>query len=371
MLTQSLSQINQTKMGKNIPVFRSNIQILKILLSIVGKQKRHLWPDTMETNKQDNINAKATNTMQFEKKIKTKRVVGKLLFEAEQKCTTDIFDNKFENSMNKRKNENKLQYSNINEKEDVLFKQIKGNIQEKSKEPNKTKSKRQSKNNNRMINSNNKDYIYSNSCRFCKCVDKNIENIEHKTDIEFNKDSEKNHPPADFKITNLDINVDSDFFTIPNQNVQNENNGSNNTHTQLDQGTTKATHREIIITGTIEEIEHIIDFLIKNNRVKAMKGQMKQSKSEEQKDASTNNAEKGEFKYSKCKKYDQRDQAVQLMRKLGPRKAEEEWAEKQLPYEVFKKAKNQYQFEIRNQRNKELQSPVEKSEQSYVSTLNT
>ena len=42
----------------------------------------------------------------------------------------------------------------------------------------------------------------------------------------------------------LDHNGDRDFFTIPNQNVQNENDADSNTdlsHKQLDQKTIKAT----------------------------------------------------------------------------------------------------------------------------------
>ena len=356
--------------------------------------------------------------------MENNRVVamGEHLFAKKQKCARDIYDGKFENSIYKRKFENKLQYPNINEEEDglSLFKQIKGNIQEEIEEPDETGIKKQSENESRRSKNNNKDYIHSIICRFCGCVNENIENIEHKAGIESNtEDSEKNHPPADLKTTNSDHNVDRDFFTKINQNVQNENDVDSDTdltHEQLDQKTTKATNWSICITGDIEQLKQIVDFLMENNKVVAMRGQIEQSKSIEQKtylqimlkyknqvpNSAIHNLikkccgaenltrsikpvtetkfielmlanvtkkekrmigqkpiEKGRFTYPRCKKYNHEDQAVQLIRKLGPRKAEEEWAEKQLPYVAFKKAKNQYQFEKRNQRNKELQSQAE------------
>ena len=88
------------------------------------------------------------------------------------------------------------------------------------------------------------------------------------------------------KTTNLDHNGDRDFFTIPNQNVQNENDADSNTdlsHKQLDQKTIKATNCSICITGDIEQLKQIVDFLMENNKVVAMRGQIEQSKSIEQK----------------------------------------------------------------------------------------
>ena len=88
------------------------------------------------------------------------------------------------------------------------------------------------------------------------------------------------------KTTNSDHNGDRDFFTIPNQNVQNENDADSNTdlsHKQLDQKTIKATNWSICITGNIEQLKQIEDFLIENNKIIAMRGQIKQFKSIEQK----------------------------------------------------------------------------------------
>ena len=110
-----------------------------------------------------------------------------------------------------------------------------------------------------MSKSNNKDYIHSNSCR--PCVNENIENIEHKAGIESNtEDSEKNHPPADLKTTNSDHNVDRDFFTIINQNVQNENDVDSDTditHEQLDQKTTNTLAIEMIKDGNFSSMKYI------------------------------------------------------------------------------------------------------------------
>ena len=77
-----------------------------------------------------------------------------------------------------------------------------------------------------------------------------------------------------------------DFFTIPNQNVQNENDADSNTnltHEQLDQKTIKATNCSICITGDIEQLKQMKDFLIENNKIVAMRGQIQQFKSIEQK----------------------------------------------------------------------------------------
>jgi formate dehydrogenase assembly factor FdhD len=77
-----------------------------------------------------------------------------------------------------------------------------------------------------------------------------------------------------------------DFFTIPNQNVQNENDAdsdTNLTHKQLDQKTIKATNCSICITGDIEQLKQMEDFLIENNKIVAMRGQIQQFKSIEQK----------------------------------------------------------------------------------------
>ena len=77
-----------------------------------------------------------------------------------------------------------------------------------------------------------------------------------------------------------------DFFTIPNQNVQNENDAdsdTNLTHEQLDQKTIKATNCSICITGDIEQLKQMKDFLIENNKIVAMRGQIQQFKSIEQK----------------------------------------------------------------------------------------
>ena len=77
-----------------------------------------------------------------------------------------------------------------------------------------------------------------------------------------------------------------DFFTIPNQNVQNENDADSNTnltHEQLDQKTIKATNCSICITGDIEQLKQMEDFLIENNKIVAMRGQIQQFKSIEQK----------------------------------------------------------------------------------------
>ena len=77
-----------------------------------------------------------------------------------------------------------------------------------------------------------------------------------------------------------------DFFTIPNQNVQNENDAdsdTNLTHEQLDQKTIKATNCSICITGNIEQLKQMENFLIENNKIVAMRGQIQQFKSIEQK----------------------------------------------------------------------------------------
>ena len=77
-----------------------------------------------------------------------------------------------------------------------------------------------------------------------------------------------------------------DFFTIPNQNVQNENDAdsdTNLTHEQLDQKTIKATNCSICITGDIEQLKQMENFLIENNKIVAMRGQIQQFKSIEQK----------------------------------------------------------------------------------------
>jgi formate dehydrogenase assembly factor FdhD len=77
-----------------------------------------------------------------------------------------------------------------------------------------------------------------------------------------------------------------DFFTIPNQNVQNENDAdsdTNLTHEQLDQKTSKATNCSICITGDIEQLKQMENFLIENNKIVAMREQIQQFKSIEQK----------------------------------------------------------------------------------------
>ena len=77
-----------------------------------------------------------------------------------------------------------------------------------------------------------------------------------------------------------------DFFTIPNQNVQNENDADSNTnltHEQLDQKTIKATNCSICITGNIEQLKQMENFLIENNKIVAMREQIQQFKLIEQK----------------------------------------------------------------------------------------
>ena len=64
--------------------------------------------------------------------------------------------------------------------------------------------------------------------------------------------------------------------------------------------------------------------------------------------------EKRKFTFFRCKEYNYKVQAVQLIRKFRPGRQGKNELKKQLPYEV--KAKNQYQFKRRDQKNKKRQS---------------
>ena len=55
------------------------------------------------------------------------------------------------------------------------------------------------------------------------------------------------------------------------------------THEQLDQKTIKATNCSICITGNIEQLKQMENFLIENNKIVAMREQIQQFKLIEQK----------------------------------------------------------------------------------------